>query len=500
MCRIIVLSNNIKYMKWLLLLLILWMSIIDTNAHSAMGDVLLNENFNSKDNDCRPRIIVTTDGEEDDRASFVRFLLTSNEFDIEAIVNTSSQFHWVGGKGWNAFCPPEWLNEYIGYYAKVYPNLSLHDSYYPSPEYLSSICKVGNISQPHEYEERTEGAEFIAQILLDNKDTRPVWIQAWGGCNTIACALKIIQEDYPEKMKEVAGRTKLFLIWEQDESYQKYIRPNWEHLQIPVIISDQFDCMAYIWRKVLPDNVKTYFEKPWFYKNILNGHGALCDAYHHKDQAFNAEGDTPAFLHNIPNGLRNMENPSYGGWGGQYVQLRNNVWIDRKPSEKHDYPKGQWGIANSWSKHMEYFEHHDSIQMRTRYFKPLWRWLSDVQHDFAARADWCVKTYKEANHHPIACLKDGLLNRTAKAGEQLLLDASSSEDPDGNRLYFKWWYFEEASNSKYKPDIDTPNSSKVTIKIPEKALPGEKLHFICEVIDDGEPSLKKYLRVIVKIV
>ena len=45
----------------------------------------------------RPRIIVTTDGKADDRASFVRFLLTSNEFDVEAIVNTAvrSSIGWV---------------------------------------------------------------------------------------------------------------------------------------------------------------------------------------------------------------------------------------------------------------------------------------------------------------------------------------------------------------------------------------------------------------------
>lgn len=53
----------------------------------------------------RPRIIVTTDGEADDRASFVRFLLTSNEFDVEAIVNSSSEFHWVGGKDGMLFIP-----------------------------------------------------------------------------------------------------------------------------------------------------------------------------------------------------------------------------------------------------------------------------------------------------------------------------------------------------------------------------------------------------------
>lgn len=82
----------------------------------------------------KPRIIVTTDGEADDRASMVRFLLSSNEFDVEGIINSSSQFHWVGGKGWNAFHPAEWVEEYIGYYRKVYHNLLLHDKGFPSPD------------------------------------------------------------------------------------------------------------------------------------------------------------------------------------------------------------------------------------------------------------------------------------------------------------------------------------------------------------------------------
>lgn len=161
----------------------------------------------------RPRIIVTTDGEEDDRASMVRFLLSSNEFDIEGIINSSSQFHWVGGKGWNAFHPVDWVKEYIGYYRTIYPNLLLHDSNYPSPDYLLSKWKVGNIDGVGNYNERTEGARFIAETLLEDDDSRPIWIQAWGGCNTLAAALKIIQDDYPQKMREIATKMRLFLIW-----------------------------------------------------------------------------------------------------------------------------------------------------------------------------------------------------------------------------------------------------------------------------------------------
>src|SRR5262245_45961252 len=44
----------------------------------------------------RPRVIVTTDGEIDDRDSMIRFLLYANEFDVEALIYNSSRFHWLG--------------------------------------------------------------------------------------------------------------------------------------------------------------------------------------------------------------------------------------------------------------------------------------------------------------------------------------------------------------------------------------------------------------------
>ncbi len=447
----------------------------------------------------KTRVIVTTDGEEDDRASMVRFLLSSNEFDVEGIINSSSQFHWVGGEGWNAFHSVDWVKEYIGYYAEVYNNLLVHDKHYPSPEHLLSKWRVGNIDGVGNYNERTEGAQFIADILLDESDSRPIWIQAWGGCNTLAAALKIIQEDYPQKMPEVAAKMRLFLIWEQDETYQQYIRPNWEHFNVPTIISDQFDCMAYIWNKVLPLQIQSYFERNWMIEHIIKEHGALCDAYPNKNGAFNAEGDTPAFLHTIDNGLRNMENPGYGGWGGRYVKVRNNVWMDPPPSPEHSHPIAQWGFSNSWSKMMEHYTDSTQIAMRTNYFKPLWRWLVDVQNDFAARADWCIKDYDSANHHPIIHLKSPLLNVEAQKGDKIKFDASDSEDPDGDKLFFHWWSYSEAGTYKGQFSIDS-NKSKMSLKIPEDACIGDTLHVICEVSDNGTPMLTRYKRIIITIV
>ncbi|MCC9609388.1 DUF1593 domain-containing protein [Blastopirellula sp. JC732] len=446
----------------------------------------------------RPRVIVTTDGEADDRCSMVRFLLTCNEFEVEAIVNSSSQFHWEGGEGWNAFHPVAWVDEYIDLYAQVYDNLLLHDPNYPSPEYLKSRWKVGNISAIGEDEIRTEGAEFIANILLDDSDPRPIWIQAWGGCNTIARALRIIQEEHPSRMKEVAGKLRLFLIWEQDETYQSYIRPNWEQFEIPTIISDQFDCMAYIWPKVLPEETKRYFEAEWMGQHILNDHGPLCAAYEAKEGAFQAEGDTPAFLHAIPNGLRSVDSPDWGGWGGRHVRVRNNVWMDPPPADDWKHPEGRWHFGNSWSKKLENVADLPEQQMRTQYFKPIWRWLAPVQNDFAARADWCVKDYAAANHPPVVQLLDTPLALKASPGQEVTLDATSTIDPDGDALSFRWWNYVEAGTYPGK-QLDESSSSRTKITIPHDAQPGEEIHMICEATDAGSPPLTRYQRVVIRV-
>ena len=46
-----------------------------------------------------------------------------------------------------------------------------------------------------------------------------------------------------------------------------------------------------------------------------------------------------------------------------------------------------------------------------------WKYIDDIQNDFAARADWCVKDYKNANHAPKITVKEGT-DIQAEAGEQ----------------------------------------------------------------------------------
>ena len=116
----------------------------------------------------KTRVIITTDGEIDDECSMVRCLLYANDFDIEGIVTTSSQYHWQGHK----WAGDDWMNPYLDAYEKVYPNLIKHDKAYPTPDYLRQRTVLGNIKAEGEMDEVTAGSELIVKVLLDESDSQ----------------------------------------------------------------------------------------------------------------------------------------------------------------------------------------------------------------------------------------------------------------------------------------------------------------------------------------
>ena len=313
----------------------------------------------------RPRIIATTDGEVDDRASMVRFLLYANEWEIEAIVYSSSRFHWLG----NAWAGTEWISDQIDMYSRVYPNLRQHADGYPTADELRSKLYVGNITNVNEMEQDSPGADRIARVLLDDRPG-PVYLQAWGGTNTIAKALLMIQKQHPDQMDRISQKAVIYIILDQDTTFRQYIEPNWPKLQVLGSFR-QFGLLAFGWRNSFPPVYRVFFERPWLEGNISNHHGVLAGSYQSSDGAFRSEGDSPSFMHQIEVGLRSREHPSYGGWGGRFVE--------EKP-----------GVTNVWK----------DAEDDGNLFKPIWRWTEAFQNDFAARADWSVTRYSEANHPP----------------------------------------------------------------------------------------------------
>jgi len=410
----------------------------------------------------RPRIIATTDGEIDDRCSMVRFLLYANEWDIEGIIYSSSKFHWVG-HNWDG---TQWIQEDIAKYASFYDTLKKHAPGVPTPKQLLDKVFVGNIRNVGAMDRDTPGSDRIVDVLLDSKPG-PIYLQAWGGTNTIARALWRIQHEHPDRMSEVSRKAILFIILDQDTTFRDYIQPNWPDL-LTLGSFRQFATVAYRWDEKIPEELHKYFDRDWTERNILRDHGPLCARYEaHPQKGFRSEGDSPAFMHQIRVGLRSLEHAGFGGWGGRFVREEpaSAVWKGAKDG-------GDLG-------------------------RPIWRFSEAFQNDRAARADWCVRDYEDANHPPQARVA-GPLDRTARPGDGVTLSAETSTDPDGDHLTYKWWQYTDVDTSEAVIDISTDeDGSAASFVVPDE--PGKNLHVILEVTDDGAPPLTRYQRIIVTI-
>jgi hypothetical protein len=473
----------------------------------------------------RPRTIITTDGEVDDMDSFIRMLLYSNEFNIEGLVYSSSMWHYAGdGKGtlFTSEMPmtakmygqrtdlrwpgTKWMEELIDKYAMVYPSLIKHDKSYPKPDHLKSIIRIGNIDFEGAMSKDTEGSDFIKSILLDDKPG-PVYLQAWGGTNTIARALKSIEDQYKETDKweqvfqKVSQKAALYIILDQDATYKNYIVLNWPDIKV-IYNSLQFGSLAYWWYRVVPPELSVYLDGKWFSKNIRFNHGPLLESYYlwgdsrhvkgdpehtHGDPIeakkqgrnqydFLSEGDSPAYLYLVDFGLRSTGNPSYGGPGGRFVQ---------SPTVPSRWEDGR-NVADL-----------DPYSGKPELSFPQVRWIAALQNDFAARADWCVMDYENANHAPLVKLINEY-DLTAKPGEKVILRAIA-KDPDGNNLKFYWWQYREAGTFEDSIDIDNPISKTAIAVIPHNMKPGQTVHIILQVTDDGIPNLTRYQRVIITV-
>ena len=474
----------------------------------------------------KPRTIITTDGEIDDVDSYIRMLLYANEFNIEGLVYSSSMWHYKGdGKGTKVISEMEmtkkmygektdlrwpgttWMNDLLDAYEKVYPKLSTHAKGFPTAAHLKSLVKVGNINFEGEMENDTEGSDFIKAKLLDNT-TQPIYLQVWGGTNTIARALKSIEDKYKNTnewqnvYKKVCDKAIIYAILDQDATYKKYVAVNWPGIKV-YYNSKQFWCLAYPWKSAIPKEMYHLLQGKFMGEKIINNHGPLTKMYYsygdgqkqagddehiHGDLSkiktgqwgsfeqydFLSEGDSPAFLHLINVGLDNLANPQYGGWGGRLKQSKTN--------------------PNRWEDGEEVADFNPITQKMDLAY-PQIRWLEALQNDFAARADWCIKNYIEANHPPKILVAKNKISVTT--GQTINLKAAAT-DPDKNKVNIFFWQYEEAGTSPEKVII-TAILNQAQIKIPATAKRGDTFHIIVEGKDNGTPSLTRYQRVVLMV-
>lgn len=437
----------------------------------------------------KPRLVVLTDIapndiEPDDMESLIRLLAHADLFEIEALVATTG---WSNTGGLERL---DLIMDALDAYEKDLPNLMKRSAqtdhlsdesrqligYWPSPAYLRSRSMIGSETMGQHFigeGNDSAGSDFIIQ-LADESDDRPLWITVWGGGNTIAQAIwRVKAERSQDELKRFLDNIRVYTITDQDRPWGNPPNPyeisshQWMRKQFEKDLLFIWDESAWLFQN---ETGKANWEA---YAEHIQGHGALGALY--PKYKWGVEGDTPSFLHVWPNGLNDPDEPGHGGWGGYFEHA---VSAD--------------GITRAYTNHDKTAAHSISRKYEN-YFYPA------IFNSFVARMHWAK--HGTGNRNPRVVIDSDaslqILRFQPSVGSTLTMDASASHDPDGDALSFHWWMLQEAGTYPGELTLSGERSHTVQIQIPKDAV-GTQIHLICEVTDDGDPSLTSYRRIILE--
>lgn len=432
----------------------------------------------------KPRVIVLTDvgSDPDDMESMVRFLIYSNEFEVEGLIPSTSR-HLRNS------VHPEQITMRIDGYEKALANLSAHARGWPTPAYLRSVVKPGRpefgMTGVGDGKD-TQASEWIIEVV-DRPDPRPVWITVWGGAVDLAQAMwKVRQTRTPERVAKFVSKLRVYSISDQDNA-GPWVRRQFPDMFWIVSITAHRHYNLSTWGGISGDRMYyfdgpdfTFVSKEWIRENIQMGPlGTLYPNFE-----FIMEGDTPSFLYLIPNGLGSPEHPDYGSWGGRYGKVSewDGLWTDTS-----DLVTGIDGKVRHTNK------------------ATIWRWREAFQNDFAGRIQWTIQSsFKGANHNPQLVL-NGVSGKepvemTVTSGEVVHLSGAGSSDPDGDRVSYEWWQYRESEATNRSPQVDLQRGDPMATRFtaPNVSVP-TRIHIVFEARDSGKPALFAYRRAIINV-
>ena len=405
---------------------------------------------------------------------------------------------------------------------KYISNLKVHNADFPDPDSLKSKIRFGNIEFDGDISRNTPGSDLIKSLILDDKPGK-LYITAWGGQSTIARALKSIQEQYEYTTqwevikKKITRKVVLLPSGDQDDTYPKYIKPNWPDIDYRQFtggpnygfaaqlgaksedsvyltaewmkqnVSDRgpLGSLYRVWgdgKQMVKGDKMDFFGFSGYTTEQLRSMGYIVWMPVQKKGSWIGEGDDGTYMNMPGNGLRAYEAGSYGGWGGRQL-IEKHADAMSMPTDT-----SQQALASALSSMT------DRLNKTGNEYPDF---FPAAQRDFAARLIWSVTpTYKGANHAPVIQI-EGPLNVLASPGDKIKLTGAVT-DPDGNKVSISWWQFHVGSYPG-KISISNANTEQAKILIPKDAVSGQTIHVVLEATDDGSPSITRYQRVIITV-
>jgi len=325
--------------------------------------------------DGRPRVIIMSDfppldvapvkasyaplekrSDPDDVQSMVRFLLYTNEFDVEGLIASAATKAYIANK--------QNILDILNLYDQVDENLRKHDPRYPTADQLRWVTWQGrdktygkngvkNLGKGMD----TEASDAIIRVV-DKPDDRPVFVCVWGGPYEVAQAIWNVKSTRtPDELKRFLSKLRIYLIGRQDDTAQ-WLLDTFPDLFIIVSEKTYGGIMCHS-----AGSDTSLADLEWINKNIRHGHGLLGVVYPYTTsldpkRSGVKEGDTPSFLYLVSSvrGLNDPDKPDQESWGGQFIQPdpAKNHWYDGPGAQS------------------------------------VYKWRAEIQEDFARRADWML--------------------------------------------------------------------------------------------------------------
>lgn len=459
-----------------------------------------------------PRILVLTDlsNEPDDQESLVRLLVHSDLYNVTGLIAQTS--YWL-----NDTTYPDHIQEVVGNYSVVYQNLQAHtDGVFASPDHLNSVIFSG----PSSYglvalnESLSDGAKHIISVV-DSSD-EPLYIQAWGGTNTLAQALfNVSQNRSQSDVDAFTSKLRIYTISDQDNA-GFWIRKNYPQIQYVSSVHAWNYYGNAAWVGISGEIYYPFDQggpntslvtKEWLAEHIQIG---PLGTESYLTPAFIMEGDSPSLLFSMQNGLNVPEHPEYGGWGGRYGLADISRVSGNHFSDVVDYVTvdGTTFASNKAT---------------------IWRWREAYQSEFAARMQWTLTSNRSdpnVQHPPVVTVNGSCgfepLTVLVDPSQTIVLDASDTISPDDASLTYSWFHYQEPSltqtNLLEVPEIPinclNGDCTQVSLQVSNtsiacaapqalrpnpEAITCKDLHIILTVRNDRELSMSRYKRVILDV-